>query len=287
MANIINEAERLVSNNVDTNQNQIKLPGELIEKKEKKKKKEYKSYISSELNTFNSSKETQNLLKNENKKMLGRKRIFKIFKQKRHNGFSYDNNAKIIIKHFVTFFLQFINFVINEGIRNKHINKIVKFEINYKLKGYIKINDITTRTVEQLLMFKLDKKPTNQINDITKINNKKIKFTKNTISKNEKQIKDIKNISSLFDKLFKTKVICIFNEIYIKNKKKEIDLSIYGINGLKIDLDENYQTFEMIKEKYKDNEKKLKIFERIINDKFVEPKPKIMFMIEKKNNKYL
>ena len=39
MANIINEAERLVSNNVDTNQNQIKLPGELIEKKEKKKKK--------------------------------------------------------------------------------------------------------------------------------------------------------------------------------------------------------------------------------------------------------
>ena len=136
-------------------------------------------------------------------------------------------------------------------------------------------------------MFKLDKKPTNQINDITKINNKKIKFTKNTISKNEKQIKDIKNISSLFDKLFKTKVICIFNEIYIKNKKKEIDLSIYGINGLKIDLDENYQTFEMIKEKYKDNEKKLKIFERIINDKFVEPKPKIMFMIEKKNNKYL
>ena len=40
MANIINEAERLVSNNVDTNQNQIKLHGELIEKKEKKKKKE-------------------------------------------------------------------------------------------------------------------------------------------------------------------------------------------------------------------------------------------------------
>ena len=58
--------------------------------------------------------------------------------------------------------------------------------------------------------------------------------------------------------MFKTKVICIFNEIYIKNKKKEIDLSIYGINGVKIDLDENYQTFEMIKKKYKDNEKKIK-----------------------------
>ncbi len=258
MSNIINEAESLVSNNVDTYKNQIKLPGQLIEKKEEKLSS---SCISRELNTFNSSKESQILIKNENKKMLGRKRIFKIFKQKRHNGYDYDNNAKIIIKHFVNFFLQFINYVINEGIRNKHINKIVKFEINYILKGYIKINDITTKTVEDLLKFKLDKKPKSQNNDITKINIPKIKPTKNTISKNEKQIKelkDIKIISSLFDELFKTKVICIFNEIYIKNKKKEIDLSIYGINGVKIDLDENYQTFEMIKKKYKDNEKKIK-----------------------------
>jgi hypothetical protein len=287
MSKIKNEAERLVSNNSDTYKNQIKLPGQLMEKKEEKEEKVSKSCISRELNTFNNSKERQILIKDENKKMLGRKRIYKIFKRKRHNGFSYDNNAKIIIKHFVTFFLKFINVVINKGIRNKNINKIVKFEINYMLKSYIKIKDITTKTVEDLLKFKLDEKPINQVNDITKINNHKIKSTNNTIEKNEKQIKDIKSISSLFDNLFKTKVICIFNEIYIKNKKKEIDLSIYGINGLKIDLDENYQTFEMIKEKYKDNEKKLKIFERIINDKFVEPKPKIMFMIEKKNNKYL
>ncbi len=33
--------------------------------------------------------------------------------------------------------------------------------------------------------------------------------------------------------------------------------------------------------------KKLKIFERIIKDKFIEPKPKFKFKIEKKNNKYL
>jgi hypothetical protein len=156
------------------------------------------------------------------------------------------------------------------------------------LKSYIKIKDITTKTVEDLLKFKLDEKPINQVNDITKINNHKIKSTNNTIEKNEKQIKDIKSISSLFDNLFKTKVICIFNEIYIINKKKEIDLSICGINGIKIDLDENYQTFDMIKKKYKDNEKKLKIFERIIKDKFIEPqKTKVKFKIEKKNNKYL
>jgi hypothetical protein len=286
MSKIKNEAERLVSNNSDTYKNQIKLPGQLMEKKEKKEEKVSKSCISRELNTCN-SKEKQILIKDENKKMLGRKRIYKIFKQKRHNGLAYDNNAKIIIKHFVTFFLKFINAIINKGIRNKSINKIVKFEINYILKSYIKINDITNRTVENLLKFKLDEKPANQIKDITKLNNHKIKSTKNTLEKNEKQIKEIKSISSLFDNLFEAKVIYIFNEIYIKNKKKEIDLSIFGINGMKIDLDENYQTFEMIKKKYKDNEKKLKIFERIINDKFIEPEPKVKFKIEKQNNKFL
>ena len=215
MSKIKNEAERLVSNNSDTYKNQIKLPGQLMEKKEKKEEKVSKSCISRELNTCN-SKERQILIKDENKKMLGRKRIYKIFKQKRHNGLAYDNNAKIIIKHFVTFFLQFINVIINKGIRNNNINKIVKFEINYILKSYIKINDITTKTVEELLKFKLDEKPKNQINNKTKINNHKIKSTKNTIEKNEKQLEDIKSISSLFDNLFNTKVICIFNEIYIK-----------------------------------------------------------------------
>ena len=291
MSNSIDEDKRLVSNNTDIykNQNQIKLPVQSIERKEKKEEEVSKSCINRELNTFNNSKETQILSKNENKSMLGRKRIYKIFKQKRHNGFAYDNNAKIIIKHFITFFLQFINTIINEGIRNKNINKIIIFEIDYVLKSYIKICDITTKTIEDLLIFKLDKKSKNQINDKTKINIHKIKNNKNTIAKNENQIKEIKNIKSigsLFDKLFKTKVIDIFNEIYVKNKKNNIDLSKYGIDGKIINLDKSYQTFEMIKEKYKDNEKKLKIFESIIKEKFIVPEQKFIFGIERKNNIY-
>jgi len=291
MSNSINEDKRLVSNNADIYKNQIKLPVLSIKRKEKKEEEEVsKSCIDRELNTFNNSKETQILSKNENKSMLGRRRIYKIFKQKRHNGFAYDNNAKIIIKHFITFFLQFINTVINEGIRNKNINKVIKFEIDYVLKSYIKICDITNKTIEDLLIFKLDKKSKNQINDKTKINIHKIKNNKNTIAKNENQIKEIKNIKSigsLFDKLFKTKVIDIFNDIYVKNKKNNIDLSKYGIDGKIINLDKSYQTFEMIKEKYKDNEKKLKIFESIIKEKFIVPEQKFIFGIERKNNRYL
>ena len=291
MSNSINEDKRLVSNNADIYKNQIKLPVLSIKRKEKKEEEEVsKSCIDRELNTFNNSKETQILSKNENKSMLGRRRIYKIFKQKRHNGFAYDNNAKIIIKHFITFFLQFINTVINEGIRNKNINKVIKFEIDYVLKSYIKICDITNKTIEDLLIFKLDKKSKNQINDKTKINIHKIKNNKNTIAKNENQIKEIKNIKSigsLFDKLFKTKVIDLFNDIYVKNKKNNIDLSKYGIDGKIINLDKSYQTFEMIKEKYKDNEKKLKIFESIIKEKFIVPEQKFIFGIERKNNRYL
>jgi len=37
------------------------------------------------------------------------------------------------------------------------------------LKSYIKICDITTKTIEDLLIFKLDKKPSNKFNDKTKI----------------------------------------------------------------------------------------------------------------------
>ncbi len=98
------------SNNTDIykNKDKIKLPRQSIERKEKREEEISKNGIDRKLNTLNNSKEKQTLLKNEYKNILGTKRIYKIFKQKRHNGFAYDNNAKIIIKHFIPFFFNLL-----------------------------------------------------------------------------------------------------------------------------------------------------------------------------------
>ena len=208
--------------------------------------------------------------------MLCKKRIFKIIKKRRHNSFSNDNNANIIIKHFVNFFLNFINLAINEALRKNdiNINEEIKFKINFVIKSYISIDFITSKTVEDLLKFKLEQ---NHINKIQKKRHEKkyIIDIEKSIKKNEKQIKklkDIENADFQLDKLFKTKIICIFKELYAKNKKQNIDLSLYGIKGIKLNLDKKFQTFENIRNKYKDNEKKLEIFDNLIKDKFIDPK---------------
>lgn len=77
--------------------------------------------------------------------------------------------------------------------------------------------------------------------------------------------------------MFKIKIIYIFKELYVKNKKENIDLSLYGFKGIKLDLEKNFQTFEIIRNKYKDNEKKLEIFDHLIKDKFID-KPKCLIL---------
>ena len=105
------------------------------------------------------------------------------------------------------------------------------------IKSYITIDFITSKTVEDLLKFRLTQNHKNQINNKEQINIYKKRHEKyiidieKSVKANEKQIKKLKNIKNIYsqlDKLLKTKIIYIFKELYVKNK---IDLSLYGIDG--------------------------------------------------------
>ena len=281
MSSIKNEiSAKVISDNIGTNIHQNKNQGNPIEKEEREEQDLSKSHRNNEVNININSKKRQILI--SKRKMLCKKRIFKIIKKRRHNSFSNDNNANIIIKHFVNFFLNFINLAINEALRKNdiNINEEIKFKINFVIKSYISIDFITSKTVEDLIKFKLDQDHINHLQKTKQIFKKRhekkyIIDIEKSIKKNEKQIKklkDIQNADFKLDKLFKTKIICIFKELYAKNKKQNIDLSLYGIKGIKLNLDKKFQTFENIRNKYKNNEKKLEIFDNLIKDKFIDSK---------------
>lgn len=282
MSRIKNEIRaKAISNNIGTNIHQNKIHENSIEKEERKEQDLSKSNSNNEEKPNINSKTRQELKKIKKRKRLCKERIFKINKKRRHNSFSNDNNANIIIKHFVNFFLNFINLVINNTLSKNNINKKIDFKINFVIKSYITIDFITSKTVEDLLKFKLAQNHKNQINNTEQINIYKKRHEKyiidieKSVKANEKQIKKLKNIKNIYsqlDKLLKTKIIYIFKELYVKNK---IDLSLYGIDGNNLDLDKKFETFEMIRNKYKDNEKKLQIFDNLIKNKFIAKKFKI------------
>ena len=282
MSRIKNEIRaKAISNNIGTNIHQNKIHENPIEKEERKEQDLSKLNSNNEEKPNINSKTRQELKKIKKRKRLCKERIFKINKKRRHNSFSNDNNANIIIKHFVNFFLNFINLVINNTLSKNNINKKIDFKINFVIKSYITIDFITSKTVEDLLKFKLTQNHKNQINNKEQINIYKKRHEKyiidieKSVKANEKQIKKLKNIKNIYsqlDKLLKTKIIYIFKELYVKNK---IDLSLYGIDGNNLDLDKKFETFEMIRNKYKDNEKKLQIFDNLIKNKFIAKKFKI------------
>lgn len=306
MSSPINENDTTLngSTNVEKNINQINISEIPKGKVENKKESIPKFIIKVDLVSNNNSLPHQmiaNTQNNERIKLLGKKKkIFKANKnkkKKRHDCYAFDNNNKIIIKHFVNFFLNFINLSITKGI-NKKIGKNCKncnndnfeFKIGYKLKERINVEDITTKTVEQFLKFNPKNNKINRIKklDISKNSNMKFKDIKTSKNYNDlvfEKIKKDENLGTSFDNLFKAKVLDLFNDLYIKNRK-DIDLIKYGIEGIKLNLIENekkYETYDMLKKKYEKNPKKIEIFDNLISTKFVEPQQKsINFKIEKK-----
>lgn len=311
MSIFLNENETTFQGSTNTEPNSNQNYNQEKKVKEDKKNEVLKNYVNSELNSQNNSL-SQDLIVTQNngrenltKKFLRKKRKFFRVNQgikKKHDCYAQDNNITIIIKHFVTFFLDFMNLAVNKGISLKtnlkvDNNKEIKFEMNYKIKGNIYIEDIKTKTVEELLKIKEKNKTyknsKKKIAEIQK-NNENLKLKKDIIIQkeaNEERINEIKkeeNLGSSFDKLFKTPIIDIFKEIYIKNKK-EIDLEIYGIKNIKLDLNNNqkkYQAYEKLKEKYIKDKKKLEIFDYLIYNKFVPSNQKskqksIIFKTEK------
>ena len=311
MSIFLNENETTFHGSTNTEPNSNQNYNQDKKAQEGKKNEGLQNYVNSELNSqnnllsFDLMVNQNNGRDNTSKKFLRKKRkFFRVNKgiKKKHDSYAIDNNITIIIKHFVTFFLDFMSLAVNKGISLKTNLKVtnnreIQFVMNYKIKRNIYIEDIKTKTVEDLLKIKENsktyKKNKKKIVEIQK-NNEQLKLKKDIIiqkESNEEKLNEIKkeeNLGSSFDKLFRTPIIDIFKEIYIKNKK-ELDLEIYGIKNIKLDLNNNqkkYQAYEKLKEKYIKDKKKLEIFDNLIDNKFIPSTQKskqksIIFKTEK------
>ena len=188
--------------------------------------------------------------------------IFKVNTRTIHTGNDTDNIKQIIVRHFVNFFIQFINYIVNIKI-----NKDIQFQISYKCKEQIKLEDITKFTVEKLLSFA----------SLKVLNEESLK---------EKTIQNYRNIiNSSLNELFHKNVIDIFRDIYAKDIKnetdKDINLSKYGIDGI-FKLNENILKYDSLKDKYKNNIIKIYLIDKIVYS-MVNPPKKKLFVTKRKD----
>ena len=205
---------------------------------------------------------------NQNKSISKRKiPIFEVIHRKRHGGEYKDNSTTCVI----TGFFNFLIFLINLITKIK-INKDRIFQISFKIKSMIKIKDLGDLIVEQLL-FNYQK--------IIKSNKDSNKIVNLRNEHNINQYNKIKNeFGPFLDELFKTKVIDIFRDIYCKKDFEEIELKKYGVEGIIFKIDEKTPTYEKLKNKYKDNIKKVNKMDEIKNE-IINLKRK-KFKVEKK-----
>jgi hypothetical protein len=105
--------------------------------------------------------------------------------------------------------------------------------------------------------------------------------SKNIINnKNEELIQEIIKQDSSLNKILEIPAIFLFKDIYYnKEKIKQIDLKKYEIEGLNFEINEEIQTYEKLKESFKDNQTKVKIMDEVIQN-FVSPQK---FNISKKS----
>ena len=202
--------------------------------------------------------------------------IFKVIYRTLHSGDDPDNIKQMVIRDFINFFVKFINFIINEKIKiegkkeclTENTQTEIEFKIGYQLKPIIKFEDINELNVEQLLSFDSYKNIKTENNEKAKIIKIKTKF------------------GSALDKLFETKVIELFKDIYYKQVKnesdKDIDLKKYGIEGIIFKITAKIPTFQKLKDKYKDNLYKINKMNEIVESNIIRPK---LFNVKKKSTK--
>ena len=232
--------------------------------------------INGNINNINLNYEQNNLNKTNKELNLSEQKdkIFKVNYRNTHDGEAQDNVKQCIITSFINFFINFINFIVGKKLNtDKEL-----FHISYQLKSKIKIKNILELTVKQLLLIESQIKTQNE-----KDNHKKY----NIDNSNLNQINKIRSIiGSSLDKLFETPVIKLFKDIYANNNfknqnEKEIDLKIYGVEGIIFKLTDQIPTYEKLKENNKDNQKKINLMDEIVNQKIINPK-KELFKVKKK-----
>lgn len=234
----------------------------------------------------------------------GKTNIFFIRKEKKkknkrtHGANSNDNIIQTIIRDFINFLIMFINLVLKqkkrkekakiEDIKNQKMIKInieeIQLKIGYKIKQTIKINDILNLTVEKMLLLDELKNRKIQINEQRNNSIDNIEI----INTNKYRIKILRIFyDSSLDIFFKTPVISLFKDVYIKNKKK-IDLKIYGIPGIILKMPKYIPSFQKLIKKVKDrnrSKEKIIIMNYLIERKFLNPKRKMRKKIKFKTTK--
>lgn len=270
--------------NAESNINKGIIPLE-DNKKEKRKIDEEKTAFSNNKNLNNNKSNEKSVIENNsikikynannNEEILDitkeKNKIFQVNYRIKHDGDSRDNIKQIIVTNFVNFIIKFINFIVRKKIRNESI----KFGIGYQLKYKIKLENIIELTVEELLLFKQNNNGKNKGNNI-----------KEEKLENENNIKKIRKLIGIsLDKLFGTKLIDLFKDIYIKDilneNDKIIDLNKYGLEGIVFNLNDDIPIYQKLKDKFKDNKTKLKIMDDIINTKLINLKKPNIFKVEK------
>lgn len=287
MTSSINENDISQQYNCITYQNTNKKIIPLKEsKKEKRKIDEEKTSFSSDKNLNNNNSNEKSVIDNNSIKIeynnindegildipKEKNKIFQVNYRIKHDGDSKDNIKQSIVTNFINFIVNFINFI----IRKKTNNESIKFRIGYQLKNKIKLENFIELTVEELLSFKQNCNNKNKSYDI-----KEEKIENNI---NIKKIRELIGVS--LDKLFETKLIDLFKDIYMKDiindNDKNIDLKEYGLEGIILNLkDDDIPTYQKLKDKFKDNKTKIKIMDDIINIKLINPQKPNMFKIEK------
>jgi hypothetical protein len=181
-------------------------------------------------------------------------KIFKVIYRPTHNCHAKDNIRQSIVTSFINFLLSFINNIVFKKLNKKGI-----FIIGCEIKTKIKLADIKKLKVKEILTFQ----------------------SKNIINnKNEELIQEIIKQDSSLNKILEIPAIFLFKDIYYnKEKIKQIDLKKYEIEGLNFEINEEIQTYEKLKESFKDNQTKVKIMDEVIQN-FVSPQK---FNISKKS----
>ena len=295
ISNIIHNCE-ISSQNIHKNEKSINKI--LIDTSKDKSQENFKGFSTNYLKEedinkiSDSSKDKSNIFFIRKEKKKNNKR--------RHGANSKDNIMQTIIRDFINFLIMFINLVLKqkkikekakiEDIKNQKMIKInleeMQLKIGYKIKETIKVNDILNLTVEKMLLLDELENRKIQIDEQRNNSTDNIEIINTNTNKHRIKILRIFYDSSL-DIFFKTPVISLFKDIYIKNKKK-INLTIYGIQGIILKMPKYIPSFQKLIKKEKDrnrDKEKIIIMNSLIESKFLNPKRKKRKIIKFKTTK--
>ena len=208
-----------------------------------------------------------NILKNEENKRIGTKKIKKVV-YKKHDKMEKDNIVRKIQVHYCNFLVYFINEVIQKIFIDEMYKSENAEEIVY-MKDYL-FNNIDYKFKSNIKKKFMENTENMKIKDI--ISPPKEFCIKNKIiNKNEKIMEkiELKN-NPILNKILNQKYLYYFNEIYFHNRR---NLILKEENeSINIILSNNIKLFEDLISKNKEDENYILKLKRVVMHNFSKPK---------------